>query len=408
MAKKKVKKQGPSKLFAEALKTIDLYLKGVTYGTFAQHRSNLRWAMPLSMIAPLIGVFTAWLWQHIFGAIAPLVVGLWFVIAIVPWLYLLWLALALYSPLIILTIPSEYSEKLKELNASPENAKKIVTKFSDIIAWILFAGLYCFFFKVWHNILAVIPLIVVVLYLIFGTAGKWIEPDPKFKQKLFKVVLLLIFIPLTLSFIQPTFYYHVFGRSPLELSNKFPESQVSLERLNKTIWKKKDNGLADSLVVIRRMVEKGKISPDSGRVLAEKLSKEIRQKSLLNQGKQGVDSLVQKAKKSWPFGKDTSAVEDIATTPPEPPIYQKILTLNGQWQKLETIPQYGFRYRFDLPDTQTEIQTMYERHPETKQIPNVLGRFCSVYVGAPNPGDIPWMVRTVSGEKKEILLTVTK
>lgn len=95
-------------------------------------------------------------------------------------------------------------------------------------------------------------------------------------------------------------------------------------------------------------------------------------------------------------------------TPPALPIYQKELTLNGEWQKLETVPQNGFHYRFDLPDTSTLIQTMYERHPETKKILTVLGDFSETYMDAPNPGNIPLWVRIVSGEEKKVLLTVSR
>jgi len=326
MARRKTKKQGPSKLFAEALKTIDLYLKGVTYGTFAQHRSNLKWAMPLSIVAPLVGVFAAWLWQNIIiGAMAPLILAAWFFVAILPWLYLMWLALALYSPLIILTIPSEYSEKLKELNASPENVKKIVTKFSDIIAWILFAGIYCFFFKVWHNILAVIPLVIVVLYFLFGTKGEWIVPDPKFKAKLFKAVLFLVFLPLTISFIRPTFYYHVFGRSPSELSNAFQKTDMALEKLQKTIQQKDDENLADALKTIERLTGDGKITTDSARVLAEKTKKHLSNNSLFGKASTAASTMFDGIKKIISSKGDTTIVVTHLVKPGQI-IWEKTLT----------------------------------------------------------------------------------
>gem|GEM_PF-4002895 len=104
--------------------------------------------------------------------------------------------------------------------------------------------------------------------------------------------------------------------------------------------------------------------------------------------------------------KKSSRVEN--QTPPALPVYKKLLTLNGTWQKLETVPQNGFHYRFDLPDTLTEIQTMYLRHPETKKTLTVLGDFSETYMDAPNPGDIPLLVRIVSGEEKKVFLTVIK
>lgn len=107
-------------------------------------------------------------------------------------------------------------------------------------------------------------------------------------------------------------------------------------------------------------------------------------------------------------GKNDPTVSSQNQTPPALPIYKKLLTLNGDWQELETVPQNGFHYRFDLPDTLTEIQTMYLRHPETKKTLTVLGDFSETYMDAPNPGDIPLLVRIVSGEEKKVFLTVIK
>jgi len=313
MTTKKTKKVSPSKIFNSAINWLNTYLEIVAGGNIKTQRRRLVWLIPVSLLSPFVGILLAWIAKIIWlSTISPLFIILFFTIAIVPWLFLLWLTVALYIPLILLTIPADYSEKLKELNASPENAKKLARFFSDIIAWVLFAGLYCFFFKIWHNILAVVPLLVVVLYFIFATSGKWIEPDPKFKQKLFKAVTFLIFIPLTLSFISPTFYYHIFGSSLSTLSNKYPESQMTNEKLDKTIKKALDKKLAKELQEINDEIKKGKITPEDAEKKQGEIKKKFKNESLLKKTTHGVGngikSGIEKVKNIWSSKKPDSNI----------------------------------------------------------------------------------------------------
>lgn len=246
------------RILKELLETLNIYLKTVTGADFRTQRSRLKWMMPASIGLPLFSIVVAWFWKTIgFGFMSPVVMVIFAILTIIPWLLLALFLVALYMPLIAATLPAEFANKLKELNASPETAKKIARQFFDIITWLLFAYLYCFLFKVWNSIGLIVPLLLMTLFLIFSTLGGWVKPDPKFKQKLWKWAMLLIFVPTTLNFIAPTFFYHVFGTSLYGFSNKNPKTQVALEKLEKSINKNLDETRADSLKLLRKKIEKG-------------------------------------------------------------------------------------------------------------------------------------------------------
>ncbi len=238
--------------FKEIFRLVNNYFKFVTGLEVKPLKKIFFIALPFSVLLPIIVVYLAALAGLANDGLATSIVVLMAALNIIPWILFAYVAIMGYAPFIPFTLFSEFIPKFKEINASPENMRKIKVYFADIVAWLLFAYIYIVLLRIWHTLPYFPLLILFILFFIASFGGGWITPDPKFKQKLWRLVFYTFLVVTIIIVTKPRLFYWT-GIFPHELSYPYKKSVKQLESLEKVLREKMDEQKAAKL---NRMITK--------------------------------------------------------------------------------------------------------------------------------------------------------
>jgi hypothetical protein len=328
--------------FVELLRLANNYFLFVTGLKIKPLKKFFFWTLPFSVLFPVVAVSIA-------TALKSDTLATWFVVIvailnITPWLLLTYVAVVGYAPLIPLTLFSEFIPKFQEINAGPEKMKKIKVYLMDIIAWLLFAYIYIVVLQIWH-VMAYFPLLIlIILFFIISVNGGWVIPDPKFKQKLWRLVSFTFLIITVLIVVKPRLFYWT-GIFPHELTYPYKNSAKQLENLDKTMREKKDAALAKQIKNLDDAVKKyedGEEIPTNLNTKADTLEKKVKE----NLGK---ETALKKVwgwfSNHWP-GRGKNQEEK---TPPvdKRNFYAYHFDVGPGWTEISIIPQIGEKFEVE-------------------------------------------------------------